>query len=55
MQQLDAAKDFEDLPKAAQAYLDALERYLDVSITMVSTGPERDSLILKPVPMELPW
>ncbi len=54
-QQLDAAQAFYDLPKAAQAYLEALEHYLDVPISMVSTGPERDSLILKPIPMELPW
>ena len=54
-QQLDDAKDFEDLPKAAQAYLEALETYLDVPITMVSTGPERESLILKEMLMDLPW
>jgi adenylosuccinate synthase len=54
-QQLDAAKDFDDLPKEAQAYLEALEGYLDVPISMVSTGPERESLILKAIPMELPW
>ncbi|MCU0345632.1 MAG: adenylosuccinate synthase [Saprospiraceae bacterium] len=54
-QQLDAAKEFDDLPKAAQAYLEALETYLDVPITMVSTGPERESLILKEMLMELPW
>lgn len=55
MQELDAAKGFDELPKEAQAYLDALEQYLDVPITMVSTGPERESLILKPMLMELPW
>ncbi|MBI1225845.1 MAG: adenylosuccinate synthase [Bacteroidetes bacterium] len=54
-QQLEDAKDFEDLPKAAQAYLEALETYLDVPITMVSTGPERESLILKEMMMDLPW
>ena len=54
-QQLEAAKDFDDLPPAAQAYLSALEEYLGVPITMVSTGPERESLILKEMLMDLPW
>ncbi len=54
-EQLDNAKDFDDLPKAAQTYLEALETYLEVPITMVSTGPERESLILKEMLMELPW
>lgn len=54
-QELDASKDFEELPRSAQAYLEALEDYLGVPITMVSTGPERESLILKEMPMELPW
>ncbi len=54
-QSLGLAKDFDDLPKTAQAYLEALETYLDVPITMVSTGPERESLILKEMLMDLPW
>lgn len=54
-QELDASKEFEELPKSAQAYLEALEDYLGVPITMVSTGPERESLILKEMPLELPW
>lgn len=54
-QELDASKEFEELPKSAQAYLEALEDYLGVPITMVSTGPERESLILKEPPLELPW
>jgi adenylosuccinate synthase len=54
-QPLSAAAAFDDLPKAAQAYLDAVERHLDVPITMVSTGPERESLILKPMLAGLPY
>ena len=54
-QQLEDAKEFDDLPKAAQAYLEALETHLDVPITMVSTGPERESLISKEMMMDLPW
>ncbi|MBK7406812.1 MAG: adenylosuccinate synthase [Saprospirales bacterium] len=46
-QSLDSATDYEELPAAARQYVEALERYLHVPITMVSTGPERKKLILK--------
>jgi len=36
---------FEDLPQKAQDYIKYLEDYLGVPVKMISTGPERDSLI----------
>jgi adenylosuccinate synthase len=38
---------FEDLPKAAKIYLNFLERYLKVKVTMVSVGKDRDKTILR--------
>lgn len=46
-QALDSAAGFDELPATAKAFLSALETYLGVPITLVSTGPERESLILK--------
>ena len=46
-QSLDGISEFEDLPSVARDYLQVLEKELGVPITMVSTGPERKSLILK--------
>ena len=40
-------RDFELLPEKAKQYIHFLEEYLEVPITMVSTGPERDSLMIK--------
>ena len=44
---LDDARTFDDLPPAAKAYLADLETYLGVPIRMVSTGPEREKLIVR--------
>jgi adenylosuccinate synthase len=46
---LDGATGFDALPEAAKIYLEALENALEVPVTMVSTGPERNKLILKDV------
>ncbi|MBS1208639.1 MAG: Adenylosuccinate synthetase [Proteobacteria bacterium] len=43
-------KRWEDLPAAAQAYLNRLEEVCEVPIAIVSTGPERDETILKQHP-----
>ncbi len=40
-------KDFNALPIKAQNYIKFLEDYLEVPVTMISTGPERDSLLLR--------
>lgn len=46
-QTLDGIKSFDDLPAQARAYLDDLEEYLGVPFKMVSTGPEREKLLVK--------
>lgn len=43
-------KRWEDLPVAAQNYLNRLEEVCEVPIAIVSTGPERDETILKQHP-----
>lgn len=48
-QQVLENRDYEDLPAATRSYLDVLEDKLDVPITMVSIGPERNQLIVKEV------
>jgi len=40
--------EFEQLPVAARMYLEQMEARLGVPITMISTGPERKKLVLKP-------
>lgn len=44
---LNDATEYDELPEAARSYLQVLEKHLGVPVTMVSTGPERKSLILK--------
>jgi adenylosuccinate synthase len=44
--ELSGAKNREELPQAAKAYLDLLEEKLGVPITFISIGPEREELIV---------
>lgn len=44
---LDLALAYDDLPDNARSYLAALEMQLGVPISMISTGPEREKLILR--------
>lgn len=44
---LDTNNNFETLPAEARAYLEDLEQLLGVPIKMISTGPERDKLIVR--------
>jgi len=46
-QSLEGITAYEALPAAAQDYLQAVEKELGVPITMISTGPERQKLIVK--------
>ena len=46
-QSLDGAGRFEDLPALAKAFLADMEHYLGVPISMISTGPEREKLIIR--------
>ncbi len=38
---------FQDLPKAAKIYLNFVERYLKVKVTMISVGKDREKTILR--------
>jgi adenylosuccinate synthase len=44
---LDGIKDFDALPEAAKDYIAYIEQQLNVRISMVSTGPEREKLIVR--------
>ncbi|MEO1714766.1 MAG: adenylosuccinate synthetase, partial [Bacteroidota bacterium] len=44
---LDAVKTYEEFPENAQSYIEKIEEILATPITMVSTGPERQKLVLK--------
>lgn len=44
---LDGITEFEALPTAAKTYIDYLQTALETPITMISTGPEREKLILR--------
>jgi adenylosuccinate synthase len=44
---LDDAKTFEDLPVEAQGFIAEMETYLGVPVKMISTGPEREKLIVR--------
>ncbi len=40
------AKSYDDLPKAAQAYLNRIEEIAGVPVDIISTGPDRDETII---------
>jgi len=42
-----SVRDYDALPVKVKDYVDFLEDYLEVKVTMLSTGPERDSLIIR--------
>jgi len=44
---LEDIRKFENLPSEARVYLDELEQMLGVPIKMISTGPEREKLIVR--------
>lgn len=45
-------KNYDDLPENAKAYIKRLEEILEVPVHLISTGPERDSLIVVENPFE---
>lgn len=49
-QDLAGCQSYEDLPAPCRSFLHYLEEFLHVPVTMVSTGPERESLIERQVP-----
>ncbi len=50
---LDETPQYEELPQALKTYTDFLEKMLNTPITMISTGPEREKLILKDAALTL--
>ena len=42
------ARSWEELPRAARAYVDFLERQVNVPISIVSVGPDRTQTIPRP-------
>jgi adenylosuccinate synthase len=44
----EGARNFEDLPKAAQEYLRFMERESGAKVGIVSTGPDRDQTLELP-------
>jgi adenylosuccinate synthase len=44
---LSKVRRFDDLPRAAKIYLNFLERYLRVRVTMISVGKDREKIILR--------
>jgi adenylosuccinate synthase len=46
-EEINDVRRFEDLPPAAAAYIDALERLAGVPITLVSVGPERTQTMIR--------
>ncbi|GAW20060.1 Adenylosuccinate synthetase [Xylariales sp. No.14919] len=42
-------KTFEDLPKQAQAYVQFIEKYCDVPVAWIGTGPNREDMISRPI------
>lgn len=44
---ISAVRTWEELPKAAQAYVEYIEKAIGTPITYVSVGPERDSIIIR--------
>ncbi len=46
-QSLSSVRQFEMLPNAAQVYLQFIEQEIGIPIRMVSTGPERESLLVR--------
>lgn len=44
---ISGARDFGDLPPAAQAYISRLEELVGRPITLISVGPERESIIVR--------
>ena len=45
------ARSYDELPQTARDYFDAIERFLDIPVTFVSNGPEREALIIKDAPI----
>ena len=41
-----SVKNFDDLPENAKKYIKAIEKYIQIPITFISVGPERNQNIV---------
>ena len=48
-QSLEGIENYDILPEALKKYFEQVEAYTGVPITMISTGPEREKLIMREV------
>ena len=46
-QDINAIRDYGKMPTEVKEYISFLEAYLEVPVTMMSTGPEREALIVR--------
>lgn len=46
-QDINSIRDYNEMPTEVKDYISFLENYLGVPVTMLSTGPEREALIIK--------
>ena len=46
-QNINDIKEFDKMPFEVKDYIDFIETYLGVPVTMLSTGPEREALIVR--------
>lgn len=46
-QDINSIRDFNKMPEQVKNYIAFLEEYLEVPVTMLSTGPEREALVIK--------
>ena len=44
---ISGARSFDELPEAAQNYIKFIEEYLEVPVSWIGVGPERDAIIQK--------
>ena len=44
---ISGARKWEDLPAAAQEYINMIEKYTECPVTYISVGAERDSIVIR--------
>lgn len=44
---ISGARSFDELPAAAQSYVKFIEEYLEVPVSWIGVGPEREAIIQK--------
>ena len=47
MSDISQIRNYDELPELCKAYVDALERMLNVPISLVSNGPKREQILTR--------